>query len=259
MTPADPSPDQAPLEQTPASPLPDLSPSPGAAPRDPFWDYQDLFFFLALCFPSLMVAFVVMTVIPSTALFGRSFQGLMMQLLWYVLVFSALLILFRVRYRRPFWSSLGWRFPFPGFLKVLLGGPTLAFAVAALGFAIRAPEIPMPFKQMLENRPTIILFSIFVVVLGPVSEELAFRGFLMPLLIRSFGATIGIVGTGILFGVLHSFEYAKSWRHVLLIAVAGTVFGWVRYRSGSTAASIFMHSTYNLTQLAAFFVQGGAA
>jgi membrane protease YdiL (CAAX protease family) len=113
----------------------------------------------------------------------------------------------------------------------------------------------MPFRQMLGNRPTIILFSIFVVILGPLAEELAFRGFLMPLLIRSFGPILGIVGTGVLFGALHAYEYSWSWRHVVLITAAGTTFGWVRYKTGSIAASIFMHATYNLTQLAAFFAQ----
>ena len=53
---------------------------------------------------------------------------------------------------------------------------------------------------MLENRPTVVLFAIFVVILGPLCEELAFRGFLMPLLMRSFGAATGIIATGILFG-----------------------------------------------------------
>ncbi len=45
-----------------------------------------------------------------------------------------------------------------------------------------------------------ILFAIFVVILGPVCEELAFRGFLMPLLMRSFGPAIGIVLTGVCSG-----------------------------------------------------------
>jgi membrane protease YdiL (CAAX protease family) len=108
---------------------------------------------------------------------------------------------------------------------------------------------------MLENRPTLMLFAIFVVLLGPLCEELAFRGFLMPLLMRSLGPAAGIVGTGALFGCLHAPEYSWSWRHVLLITVAGSTFGWVRYRTGSTAASTFMHASYNLTQLAAFLAQ----
>src|SRR5213079_893775 len=98
----------------------------------------------------------------------------------------------------------------------------------------RTPIIKLPFEQMLTNRPTIALFAVFVVVVGPLCEELAFRGFLMPLLIRSMGAVAGILITGLLFGSLHAAEYQWSWKHVLLISTAGTTFGWVRYKTGST-------------------------
>jgi membrane protease YdiL (CAAX protease family) len=108
---------------------------------------------------------------------------------------------------------------------------------------------------MLDNRPTVLLFSIFVVILGPLCEELAFRGFLLPLFVRSLGAAAGVVVTGLLFGCLHAPEYSWSWRHVLLVSLAGCVFGWVRYQTRSTAAATYMHSTYNLTQFAAFVAQ----
>jgi len=137
----------------------------------------------------------------------------------------------------------------------IMAGPFLAIGIGYLGYLLRTPEISLPFEQMLDNRPTLLLFSAFVIILGPLCEELAFRGFLLPLFLRSFGAAAGIVVTGLLFGCLHAPEYSWSWRHVLLVAVAGTVFGWVRYRTGSTAAATYMHSSYNLTQFAAFVVQ----
>jgi membrane protease YdiL (CAAX protease family) len=249
MTPADPSNGERPFDLTP------LSASDPAPSREPFWGYEDLFFVLAFSIPSLFASFLIVKVIPGTAAFGFPFQGLLTQLLWYGLVFGALAILFRMRYDQPFWRSLGWRFPFDGIARTILGGPLLTVAVALLGYALKAPEIPMPFQQMLQDKPTMVLFAIFVVVLGPVSEELAFRGFLMPLMMRTLGVPLGVASTGLLFGLMHAAEYHWSWRHVLLIAVAGIMFGWVRYKSGSTTASIFMHSTYNLTQFAAFVVQ----
>ena len=248
MTPTDPPPPDTPRDEQIASP-------PAPAPRWPFWDYQDLAFFITLCFPALLVAALVVKGAARFLVLGKPFQGLLAQFLWYALIFGALLVLLRVRYREPFWRSLGWRFPFSGVAVTLLAGPVLAIAVGYLGYILRTPEIKLPFEQMLQDRPTTILFAIFVALIGPLCEELAFRGFLMPLLIRSFGAAAGIVGTGLLFGCMHAYEYAWSWRHVVLISVAGSVFGWARYRSGSTAASTLMHSTYNATQLAAFLVQ----
>jgi membrane protease YdiL (CAAX protease family) len=77
----------------------------------------------------------------------------------------------------------------------------------------------------------------------------------MPLFMRTFGAAIGILFTGFLFGSAHGFEYQWSWRHILLISAAGSIFGWARYKTGSTAAAAFMHATFNLTQFAAFLAQ----
>jgi uncharacterized protein len=265
MIPSDPSEEQLqrledapPGHSDPAGRQPSLTESPMPDPaglNSPFWDYQDLLFFVSLCFPSLLVAVLLVRIGGASDALGKPFQSLLAQLIWYALVFGALYALLLVRYHQPFWRSLGWKFPFRGMTWTLFGGPLLAFGIAILGFVLRTPDIQMPFRQMLVNRPTVILFAIFVVILGPLAEELAFRGFLQPLLIRSFGPAIGIIATGAVFGGLHAYEYSWSWRHVLLIATAGTTFGWVRYRTGSIAASILMHATYNLTQLAAFFAQ----
>lgn len=225
------------------------------APEPPAWDYSDLAFLITLCVPALFLAAMGVKLVAKFVPLGQAFQGLLAQLLWYGLVFGCLYMLLRIRYGEPFWRSLGWKVPFRGAMPSFLGGPLLALAIGYLGYVLRTPEIQLPFQQMLADRPTTILFALFVVILGPLCEELAFRGFLMPLLIRSFGAAAGIVGTGLLFGGLHAFEYSWSWRHVLLISAAGTVFGWLRYKTGSTAASTYMHSTYNLTQLAAFLAQ----
>lgn len=249
---------------SPENPLQEASPPPAAgqvpAPTvvSPFWNYQDLALFLASVFPSLLIAALVVRSIGIAQSFGKPFEGLLAQLLWYALVFGVLYALLRGRYGKSFWRSLGWKFPFPGMLVVLFGGPVLAIAIGYLGYVLHTPDIQLPFRQMLDNRPTLVLFAIFVVFLGPLCEELAFRGFLMPLFIRSFGAAIGITVTGILFGCLHAPEYDWSWRHTLLIAVAGTIFGWVRYKTNSTTASTLMHSAYNLTQFAAFLVQSSS-
>lgn len=224
---------------------------------NPFWSYLDLALFISLAFPSMLAAVLLVKLFGFAIPFGRPFQGLLAQLVWYGLIFSVLYFLLKTRYGAPFWRSLGWRFPFPGAALALFAGPFLAISIGVIGYLIRTPIIKMPFEQMLNNRPTIALFAVFVVVLGPLCEELAFRGFVMPLLMRSAGVIAGILLTGVLFGALHAYEYEWSWRHSLLISVAGSVFGWARYALGSTAASTFMHATFNLTQFAALLAQPG--
>lgn len=236
----------------PESPAPSPEP-PIPTPHPPFWSYLDLLFLTSLFVPSLLVAALVTR--PLSGALGKPLQALLAQLIAYALIFGALYGVFQVRYGQPFWRSLGWKFPVPGAGASFFWGPLLAFAVGFLGTLLRTPEIPNPFQQMFQDRTTVIAFAIFVVIIGPVCEELAFRGFLMPLLMRSFGAASGIVLTGVLFGCLHGSELSWSWRHMLLIATAGTVFGWVRYRTGSTAPAAFMHASYNLTQFGFFLLQ----
>ena len=84
--------------------------------------------------------------------------------------------------------------------------------------------------------------------MAPVCEELVFRGFLQPVLVRSLGAVAGILATAVPFGLLHFSEYGNSWRHVLLISLSGVAFGWVRQVTGSTKAAAGMHSAYNAFQ-----------
>jgi uncharacterized protein len=235
-------------EQGEVSPIPNPQP-----PREPFWDYSDFLLFVLLAASSLAVSL----------LFGLAFTRLnipmrllLVQVLWYFLAFGALKALLLFRYERPFWQSLGWRaISFSAALGAILAGPLLVISIGLLQFALRAPEVEPPFEQMLGSSGTIVLFGILAVVLGPVAEELAFRGFLMPLLIRSLGTAGGIVVTGIIFGSLHGYEYRWSWQYMLLLSMVGCILGWTKYRTRSTLAAAIMHSTFNLTQFAAFLLQ----
>ena len=56
------------------------------------------------------------------------------------------------------------------------------------------------------------------------------------------------------FALLHGPQYAWSWRHVLLIAVAGSAFGWWRVTHGSTGASALMHAGYNAVLVAGYLI-----
>lgn len=250
------------IPNDPIDEAPPLSsePLPAEVPphKIPFWDYQDLLVFFLLALPCLLVAGLFVRAASALIRPSVPVQQLLVQLLWYILVFSMLYALLRLRYGQPFWRSLGWGPPFRGANRAFIAGPFVAFGIGYLGILIHTPEIQTPFRQMLLDRTTIVLFAMFAVVIGPLCEELAFRGFLMPLLVRSLGALPGVILTGVLFGSLHAPEYSWSWKHALLISAAGSIFGWVRYRTGSTAAATFMHSSYNLTQFVFFVAQGRA-
>lgn len=163
----------------------------------------------------------------------------------YILLFGSIILMFRVHYDRPFLSSVGWtslRRPFS--ILVLLGFAT-ALGVNLVGLLIQTPTATNPMMQLLNGRAAIILVGIFGVTIGPVCEELAFRGLLQPLLVRSLGVVPGILAAAIPFGLLHLPEYGYSWRHGVLVTLAGAAFGWVRHSSGSVKSSAVMHAAYN--------------
>lgn len=228
-------------------------------PRDPFWGYQDLALFAALAVPSLLFSFgLVQGVVwiggyhPET----KAPTLLAAQFLAYGLWFLALWGLLKLRYHRPFWASLGWTRPRSGLWWCVIGGPLLALLVARLGIVLQTPEIDMPIRNLLTDRMSVLLVGLFATTLGPMCEELAFRGFLLPLAARSLGRVAGVIVAALPFAILHGPQYAWSWRHVLLVTLAGVAFGWVRLRSRSTLAAALVHAGYNLTLFSGYLFLG---
>jgi membrane protease YdiL (CAAX protease family) len=218
--------------------------------RSPFWTWRDFLAFFFLGLPCLIAAALVVrgikTLVPGYPE-GRAMELIPGQLLAYVFWFAALYMILKLRYDRPFWESLGWVQPRGGMWRSAAAGPAIAFGVGIM---------EMPFKDLLSDSASIALVGLVATTIGPVCEELAFRGFLLPLLLRSFPALAAAALSSLPFALLHGPQYAWSWRHVFLITLAGTAFGWIRHRTGSTAAAAVAHAAYNLTFFAAILVQG---
>lgn len=234
---------------------PPVDTPPPPPPREPFWGYSDVAIFIGLLIASglasLGVVGLFFSLLPGH---NRStvVAALLAQSLIYVLAYGALAMLFRVHYSRPFWRSLGWtNFRFPP-LFIVVSGALTAIVVAVLGTLIRTPTTANRITEMLENPRSLLLVAIFGLTLAPIAEELGFRGFLQPLLVRTFGPAPGIIAAAIPFGLLHFSEYGNSWRHALLISLAGAAFGWMRHRTGSTKASALMHASYNALEFIAY-------
>lgn len=239
-------------------PPPDRPESPPPPPREPFWGYSDLAVFLGLLIASALAGLGLVTLIFNVFpihLQAKVAEALIAQCLIYALAFGALAVMFRVQYDRPFWLSLGWTsFRLPA-LVVAGCGVVTAVVVALIGALIRTPTTPNRITEMLEDPKSLVLVAIFGLTIAPLAEELGFRGFLQPLLVRNFGTGPGILGAGVAFGLLHFPEYGNSWRHALLITLAGAAFGWMRHRTGSTKASTVMHASYNALEFIAYFAQ----
>ena len=235
---------------TPQEPVGVPAPAPQPQPdSDAFWSYQDLAFFVSFVFLSIVASMLLVAVLHLHSLVARL---LLLQMLLYIFVIASLFLIFRLRYGGPFWRALGFRYPDKRAWLSAFVGPALAIFVGIMGTLLRAPQIELPFQDFLKSPVTMAALGVLVVALGPFCEELVFRGFLMPLLVRSLSALPGIVLAAALFGCMHGPEYQWSWRHVLLISLAGVAFGYARQKTRSTTAAFLMHATFNLTQFAAF-------
>jgi uncharacterized protein len=256
MTPEPPPPpDTMPPE---ATPHPAEFPLP-PPPRDPFWSYSDLFLFIGLAIPSMLFGWVAVQGVLHLLhihLAVHAAELLAEQLAGYAVLFSVLRMIFLVQYHRPFWRSLGWINPTAPFLWLVAAGFATAIGVAFVTYFVRVPSGSNPMMDLLGDRISILLVGTFGITLGPLCEELVFRGFLQPLLVRSFGPLAGILGAAIPFGLLHIPEYGNSWRHGVVITLAGAAFGWVRYATGSTKASTIMHAAYNALFFSVLLAQG---
>ena len=86
--------------------------------------------------------------------------------------------------QRPFWLTVGWRWPRNlGWLGLLAAG---AFLAVLLGLLSRLLPIPksLPMDKFFQNRQGAYLMMIFGVAIAPLAEEMLFRGFLYPVLDR---------------------------------------------------------------------------
>ena len=225
----------------------------------PFWGYDDLLLFIGAALPCALISVLLMAglqrVMPASS--GRALPLLLGQFTGYAMWFGVLFLILRVRYARPFWASLAWAASKRGIALCLMLGPAVALGLAIAAVLLRAPETPTPMNELLRDRSSIFALGVFATTFGPLCEELAFRGFILPLLRRSFGPAIAIGLAAVPFALLHGPQYSWSWVHVALIGLAGVCFGIARVVTNSTAAAVGMHATYNLTIFSSVLIQGG--
>jgi membrane protease YdiL (CAAX protease family) len=89
-----------------------------------------------------------------------------------------------------------------------------------------------------------VSFFLVVAVLGPVVEELTFRGLGFGLVAAPYGALAAVLVTGILFGLVHGLLVALP-----ILAFFGIVVGWLRARTASVYPPMLLHTVFNASAL----------
>jgi membrane protease YdiL (CAAX protease family) len=167
------------------------------------------------------------------------------------------LILFIYGYRvlgtTEWLRRLGWVSPRQGFwLYSLIAGLAAAGGVwwFARIFHQSLGRLPPPQRVLLAS------FS------GPMIEEMLFRGLLFWLifeLLRRMGLPLTAVVGVTVFLTAIAFALSHNDRQDLRLCatiLTGIALGWMRVRSGSTAAATLMHAVYNLVLLLIAMLSG---
>jgi uncharacterized protein len=238
-------------------------PPAGLAPialPDPVWTGFDVLRLAVMGVVALFVSFFGMLAVVSGAtlkvrLLRLSAQPellLVAQMLAYLLLLGYMYVLVTRERRSPrFWKALHWNWPARIWPFLTVG------FVMQIVFVFVERFLPFPkhtpFEELLRRHIVVVLISIFAVTLGPLMEELMFRGFLYPVLARRIGVVAGITVTAVAFGLVHASQYGYSWASTLLIFVVGVVLGVVRARNDSVAAGFLVHMAYNGTIAVAMF------
>lgn len=98
------------------------------------------------------------------------------------------------------------------------------------------------------------------VVLGPVVEEVVFRGYCMTAALhlargaRTTRNWIAVPAVALIFMVAHGGRLGVTPVQLCCIAVTGTLYGIIRIRQQSTVAAVLAHGSYNLVLYVAFWV-----
>jgi membrane protease YdiL (CAAX protease family) len=216
--------------------------------REPFWDYFDLLLFLGLGFASL--------VLVNLAAFGwvhfhpklkndLSTLAMPIQYLAYGLIYLCFYVVFKLRYDRPVFRSLGFVKTHFNLIAGGAGGVLLAFGLGLVANFIHTPKVETPFDELAKTPFSLALLGLTAIVTAPLVEEAIFRGFLQPLFSRTFGMVLGIGFTALLFGCLHAYEYQFAWQYVAAIGIVGVALGTLRAKTNSTIPGTVMHGCFN--------------
>jgi membrane protease YdiL (CAAX protease family) len=165
-----------------------------------------------------------------------------------------------LRFRAPFWQTIGWRplearrFPRAlSYVGFILGGFLLAFVVQVAS-AFFGTKANLPIQALFEDRLTAALLLVLAVLMAPFVEETIFRGYIFPVIARSFGRGVGVVATGTLFGLLHAAQLWGGWAEIGLLVFVGIVFTYARAVKQTVLASYLLHVSYNFAVSLAFLV-----
>ncbi len=261
---------------------------PRPAARKP--NFGDFLIFLLVAYGGVRASLLVVFVALHFHLFGVSTSQQAVeeihykigsQAAWYVITLLFCIGVFPLIWRKSFFDGLEWRASAAARHIWRLLGAAAACFVAALAdeFLIPGPA-NTPIDQTFQIPGAIWLLFGFGVTLAPLMEEIAYRGFLLPALCTAYdwiveqatgskppqpradgsgrwsmqAMVVASVISSIPFALMHGEQTAWSIGPFLLLVSISLVLCWIRLAARSLAASVMVHSSYNLLLFSLMFL-----
>ena len=130
---------------------------------------------------------------------------------------------------------------------VCLGICVLYSVNLIISLAITYLPVPESWIKMLnENSEAILSSGMFmqiltVAIIGPIAEELLFRGLMLGSLSKHCNKWLAIIATSIVFGLVHGHPIG-----IIYASCLGILMGWLYCKTESLIAPIIFHMIYNL-------------
>ena len=257
----------------------------GPARRIPHLGHAVLFFALIVTAVLLFGAFIGSAAHISTEQAEKAHPGLSLLALTlgYITALLAAAWLFPRLWQRSFLQGIQWNA-----LAARRRWFWIMPAAVALSFAAQYSDLhffPTPpdeaLAHLMRTRHGIWFVTLFGILLAPLVEEIAFRGFLLPAFATAYdwlaldrtpaglhrwqgssahtpsALLFAAIFSSIPFALIHADQLSHAWGAVSILYAVSLALSFVRIRTHSVACSVLFHSTYNLTIFAVIFLQTG--
>jgi membrane protease YdiL (CAAX protease family) len=167
------------------------------------------------------------------------------QLLAYLLVLGFMAAVVKRAPGHEFWREMRWNWP-SNWPLYLVAGLMLSVALQAFAHLLPMPK-ELPIDRFFRTAQEAWALSLFGMTFAPLMEELFFRGFLYPVLVRRLGTAAAIILTSASFGLIHASQLGRAWGPVLVVSLVGLALTITRAVTKSVAPGFLMHVAYNGT------------
>jgi hypothetical protein len=256
----------------------------GPARRIPHLGHAVLFFSLAMTATllSLVMVLSLSHLHDQQAVDHHPLLLLGVQALGYVLTLAAAVWLFPRLWGKSFldgieWNALAAR---RWWYWVVPAGVALSAALQAVSsFLPKPPKDPV--EQLMLTHQGAWALTVFGILMAPLIEEIAFRGFLLPALATAYDwlmldrtpaglqrwesstlhSRAALIFAGVMcsvvFALFHGAQLSFLWGPMTVLFVFSLAASYVRIRTHSVACSALLHATYNFTIFTMLFLGTG--